>query len=116
MPCNSDYLNATKKEIAISHVACLLDELKGKPIDEKHWRGYHPSVYNKQYNADALVAELCEKLQKINVTKQSLEMQIWWRDHLSADKVRLEKEIEDRKAKDAAIKKLTAYERKVLGL
>lgn len=111
MPCNSDYMNATGKEVALSQVACLLDELNGKAeIDQAHWSGYHPRVYSKSIDGDALVAELCSKLQTEDVSKRSLEMQIWWRDHQKADKERLEREMQQQKTeaeKAAALEKLT---------
>ena len=46
-------------------------------------------------------------------------MQIWWRDHLAADKERIEKElnaIETQAEKEIALAKLTPHERKLLGL
>jgi hypothetical protein len=121
MPCNSEYMAADGKEIAISQVACLLDELDGEPINSMHWSGYHPRVYNRYSEslADALVAELCGKLQKLDVAQYSLEMQIWWRDHQKADKERLEREIQEQKEgkdRDTALAKLSPYERKLLGL
>lgn len=119
MPCNSDYLRANTKEIELSRVACLLDELDGKPIDPAHWGGYHPRVYCKSIDGDALVAELCGKLQDKDVTAYSLEMQMWWRDHQAADKLRVERELAEAKTKserDAALAKLTPHERKLLGL
>jgi hypothetical protein len=119
MPCNSDYMLATREEVALSQVACLLDELDGKPLDRSHWRGYHPAVYNRVSDADGIVSELCRRLQTVDVTKKSLEMQIWWRDHKAADKARLEREMARQKSetdKAAALSKLTDYERKLLGL
>jgi hypothetical protein len=119
MPCNSDYMDASGKEIALSQVACLLDELRGKPINREHWRGYHPAVYNKGLDGDSLVSELCAKLQNEDVTKYSLEMQMWWRDHQEADAKRLEAEMQSQKSKadrQAALEKLSPYERRLLGL
>lgn len=120
MPCNSDYMNATGKEIQLSRVACLLDELAGKKeIDRSHWAGYHPRVYNGHADGDALVLELCSKLQDVDVRKYSLEMQMWWRDHQAADKDRLEKSLakaKEMRDREAAIQKLTPYERKILGI
>lgn len=119
MPCNSEYMEATGKERAMSQVACLLDELAGNPIDKSHWRGYHPRIYNQHNDTDALVAELCEKLQQIDIAKHSFEMQMWWRDHQEADKKRLEGEIRERQVDiDAArgLEKLTDAERQALGL
>ncbi len=122
MPCNSDYLNAIPREEHLSKVACLLDELDGKGAPDPtsgNWRGYHPAVYNQTSDTDALVRELCERLQKLDVTKYSLEMQTWWRDHQRADKTRVEHEMERIKLdseKQAALAKLTPYERSLLGL
>lgn len=121
MPCNSEYMNPTGYEVAISRVACLLDELSGKECKDSWWHGYHPSVYCNVTNdlGDSLTADLCQKLQKLDVSKYSLEMQIWWRDHQKADKERVKKEIQqakDDEAKRIALEKLTPYERDLLGL
>jgi len=112
-------MEASGKEIELSRVACLLDEVDdGKPIDPSHWLGYHPKVYNRSHNGDALVAELCEKLQGKDVANYSLELQIWWRDHQKADKERLEWEIKekDAAARKEALAKLTDYEKGLLGI
>ena len=118
MPCNSDYMDASNKEIELSKVACLLDELNGQPINDASWEGYHPKIYNKDFiDGDKLVKTLCEKLQKVNVKDYSLEMQMWWRDHQKADKKRLESEITlNKNDRQKALSKLTAYERKLLNL
>lgn len=122
MPCSSSHMEASHKEVEISRVACLLDELNGKTeIEPSHWSGYHPKVYGTAMLlvADAMVSELCSRLQNVDVTKYSLEMQIWWRDHQKADKARLQKEIEAQKLRadrEAALAKLSDYERKLLGL
>ena len=119
MPCDSSHMEANGKEREMSRVACLLDELDGKPIDRDHWRGYHPVVYNKKTDDDKMVADLCMMLQRVDVTKHSLEMQMWWRDHQQADKDRIEHEMQRKKDgadRDAALAKLTDYERGLLGL
>lgn len=120
MPCNSDHLRSTHLEVEMSRVACLLDELDGKKkINRDHWDGYHPRVYSKNIDPDEMTAELCSRLQGVDVSKCSLEMQIWWRDHKAADKKRVEKELknaETAKQKKAALAKLTPHERKLLGL
>ena len=107
-------------ERELSKVACLLDELDGKKkLNRDHWRGYHPRVYSQRADADALVAELCSRLQGVDVSECSLEMQIWWRDHKEADKKRAADAIakaKTEKQKRAALKKLTPHERKLLGL
>jgi hypothetical protein len=119
MPCESGYLAANDYEVRMSRVACLLEELDGKPIDGEHWGGYHPRVYCKDPSSDEMVQELCSRLQKLDVTKYSLEMQVWWRDHQKADKERLERGIREAtelKARAEAMAKLTPYERGLLGL
>lgn len=123
MGCNSDYMNPNDAEKSASLMLCLLDELDGKKHRNKsHLDGYHPKAYMKNCSKDTLdklTVELCSKLQKVDVTKYSLELQIWWRDHQAADKARVEQELRDRlqKAdKEAALAKLTPYERKLLGL
>lgn len=119
MPCNSDYLEANNLEIEASKIVALLDELEGKPIPDDYGSGYDDRVYNQAIDLDKLTAKLCKRLQKVDVSEYSLEMQIWWRDHQKADKARLEQEqkrLTTDKQKAAALKKLTKYERKLLGL
>jgi len=125
MPCNSDYLNASGLEIELSRVLLLTQELEtGKPVDTRSsdWMGYMTEAYGKadlRAKADAAVANLCDRLKKVDVTQYSLEMQVWWRDHQAADKRREAEEKEkDKKTalRASAIKKLTPAERKALGL
>lgn len=119
MPCDSRYLQATNYEVSLSRVASLLDELDGKPITPSHWEGYHPRVYSQSVDGDALVAQLCAALQARDVSRYSLEMQIWWRDHQRADKQRVEADMQALKThqdRESAITKLTAYERQLLGV
>ena len=120
MPCDSSHMKPSTKEIELSRVACLLDELDGRPWDRSEWYGYHPTVYNKfNIDADKLVSSLCTKLQSVDVTKYSLEMQMWWRDHQEVDKKRLQQELslkQKDKDKQAALAKLTDYEKNLLGL
>lgn len=121
MPCNCDYMKPSSREIELSHVACLLNELDGKKWKRSYWEGYHPAVYCQFGSklADQMVAQLCERLQSCDVTKYSLEMQIWWRDHQEADKKRIARELREQKTtakRKAALEKLTPRERKLLGL
>jgi len=122
MPCNSDYMNATQHEINLSVVYGLLDELKIGSLPENFGTGYDKRVYNKglsKKHLDEKTKELCSKLQKIDVTKYSLEMQMWWRDNKKADAKRLQKKLNERKTakeKEKALAKLTPYERQLLGL
>lgn len=123
MPCNSDYMEATAIEIAFSRVLCLLAELDGKKWTQSQWDGYHSSVYNKVCTIEKLdtkTAELCAALRKEQAIAQySLELQTWWRDHQATDAAR-KRQAEDYKKDQSlrakALKKLTAAERKLLGL
>lgn len=124
MPCDSSHMEASLREVLMSQVCCLLDELKtGNPVDvnSAEWRGYHPRIYNKvsTRNDDALVAELCDKLTKSPIKEFSFEMQIWWRDHQKADRARIAKEKAEAQAKEErekALAKLTLADRKALGV
>jgi|688.fasta_scaffold206199_3 hypothetical protein len=122
MPCNSDYMDATPNEINLSVVYGLLDEFETGKLPSNFGDGYDNRVYNKHLpkeHLDEKTKELCSKLQTVDVSKFSLEMQIWLRDHQKADKERLEKEIaehQENKAKEIALSKLSDYERKLLGL
>lgn len=125
MACNSDYMNATKFEENFSQVLLLLDELDTGTFVNPHcsdWQGYDERVYtinHEKNELDIRVEELCSKLLKTDVSKCSLEMQLWWREHQRADVERIEEEAkqeEDEKLKEQALNKLTKKEREVLGV
>ena len=122
MGCNSDYMEPTSLEVNISVVYGLLDEIETGILPNNYGSGTDPRVYNKGFGKNLLdtkTEELCSKLQKVDVTEYSLEMQIWWRDHQIADKKRIEEEMLDSKTKsdrDALLERLTPYERKLLNL
>lgn len=64
-------------------------------------------------------ALLCKFCENNDVTGHSLELQIWWRDHLEADKVKLQAQLDKAKTdkeKEVALEKLTPNERALLGL
>ncbi len=112
MPCNSDYLDPTQTELNSLKVLSFLKELKIKT-------GKFDSMYGRKDTLDKDVQKLCSACQKIDVSKQSLELQIWWRDHQKADKKRIVKEMKlnkDNLAKEKALSKLTPYEKKLLNV
>lgn len=120
MPCDSKHLEASGYEKEISRVACFIDELAGKKWTRAEFEGYHPKVYSKcsRNLGDRLTRQLCSALRKVDVTKYSLELQIWWRDHQAADEERRrrdEKVLQDDADIKAALEKLTPRERKLLG-
>ena len=126
MPCNSDYMEPVHREREFSRVLCLLEEIDtGKPVDtnSNSWKGFHPRAYNQSFGKDVLdgsVAFLCDILSRTrDVSKYSLEMQTWWRDHKAADAARLAQERADatrESIRRKALAKLTEEEREVLGL
>lgn len=95
MPCNGDYLEPNNIEVELSKVYQLLDELNGKKLSKDYGDGFDKRVYDKGFekkDLDEKVKELCSRLKKEpNVTKYSLELQIWWRDHKKADAKRKKK-------------------------
>jgi len=115
-------MNPNQGEINLSRVLTLLDELAGAPFKERHYEGYHPNAYNgggQGIDLDECTQELCNQLQQADVTKYSLELQMWWRDHQAADKSRIQREIKkakEGKERETALAKLTDYEKELLGV
>jgi len=124
MGCRSDYLEANQGEKNLSEVLTFLEELETGVFVKKNTEGYRKDVYNRPLDdinkeLETRVPELCSKLQLVDTTKYSLELQMWWRDHKEADRLRVEKEMEEVKEgelREQAISKLTDYEKKLLGL
>ena len=124
MPCNSSYMDPTQGELNLATVLQLLDEVKTGKLIENFPDGFDNRAYGKtevdiKKELDKRTAELCKKLQKLDVTKYSLELQVWWRDHQKADKERVEKFLAKKKTnadKKKAMAKLTDYEKEILGL
>lgn len=97
MPCNCDYMEPSNREIDASKVYALLDEIRtGISVDPKTYgNGMDSRVYGKKItkeDMDSLVAELCTAISNMYYIdlrmKHSLELQMWWRDHGTADKAR----------------------------
>ena len=98
MPCRSDYLEAGPRECALSKVMTFLDELRTGKFYNDHYRGYHPDVYNKSTSQELMdnkTSELCSQLKQLDqkdIQSRSLELQIWWRDHLEGERRRQEED------------------------
>jgi len=122
MPCSSEHMKPTHKEREHSKVLSLLDELRTGVLPDTFDSGYHKKAYGNYTSDEQLnskTAKLCSKLQDEDVSKRSLEMQLWWRNHQIVDKERLKFALEqskDKEARKAALAKLTPYELKLLGL
>jgi hypothetical protein len=111
MPCNSQYLEPTAREKESAKLLVLLREI-GIHSDKIPYYGFPEYL-------DECTRILCDYCQTAKMSTESLELQIWWRDHQIADKARLEKELresEEDKAKRKALEKLTHYEKGLLGL
>lgn len=113
MPCNSDYLNPNSLEKeSIKVIKFLKSEFD---VDV----GNFDNVYGRVQTLNEDVALLCELCQNSDVSKFSLELQLWWRNHQEKDRIRLNKEIaklENAKKREIALSKLSDYEKKLLGL
>lgn len=119
MPCDASYMDSNQQEKNASRVQCLLDELDGKKWTADSWDGYHPKIYCKEFDLGDLTKQLCSRLSGIDVSKYSLEMQVWWRNHRVADKARqlkARKREKEEQEKKTALAKLTLRERRLLGI
>ena len=122
MPCDSSYQDPTSLEKNLSEVYNFLDELEDGIHRVHHGDGFDARVYNKglpKSHLDEKTAELCKKLQGLDVSKYSLELQLWWRDHQRADKARVEMDIAraaTEKERKELLSRLSPHERKLLGL
>ena len=130
MPCVSDYQEPTAAEVEHSKVLALLQELKTGKLPKYYGDGTYKEVYNKtntigdeaERPLDIKTRELCTALKTKTADEikgYSLEMQLWWREHQKADKKRAAKSkgaTKTNRIKKQALAKLTAEERKVLGV
>lgn len=126
MPCSSSHCEPTAREIELTKVYCVFDELNGLGSEPDKWKGgYHPKVYGQvisNRDADDLVAEACSRLGLLSQTALgmcSFELQMWWRDHQAADARRVGRDraravLEEKRTQGLA--KLTREEKKALGL
>ncbi len=96
MPCDSEYLEPRWDEREASRLYAINAELflgirvNPETYGNGYWNGKYATLSNmgKQYR-DAVVKRICDHLKQTrDVSKYSLEVQMWWRDHQLADKVR----------------------------
>lgn len=94
MPCRSDYMDPNHREIEVSKVLSCLDELNTGIMTTVHYDGCHPKAYMKCVTLgelNGMTDRLCNKLsqlKKTDLTTKSLELQLWWRDHLEGEERR----------------------------
>jgi hypothetical protein len=120
MPCQAEHMKPNAREVEYSKVLSCLDEIDhGEDfVRREWWRGYHPSAYSKsitQEELDCATARACDFLKSVDVRQFSLELQLWWRDHLEADQRRLDGRSHAEELQ-AALAKLTLRERVLLGV
>lgn len=118
MPC-SDHQGPWEEEEKLklgraNAVRSFLTELdsKGRTIC------YHFSQKDHDIDCARLCAMLRDRTPE-EISKFSLELQIWWRDHKRADIARIEREQLDQKNAEIrrkALQKLTAEEKRILKL
>lgn len=126
MPCRSDHMEPQPREVEMSRVLTLTDELNGKKFSKDNYSGYHPNAYCKSISQGELneaTAKLCQWLrlqeQLGKIGKYSLKLQMWWRDHKKAD---ARHDAEDKEAarlarlRKAGAKRLTKNQRLALGI
>lgn len=111
MPCNCDHMEPSQRENASREVLTHLYDL-----------GYEtekPGYYGRVETLDRDIAKLCSwcKSNPSEVSKQSLELQIWWRDHQKTDEKKKLAEIERQRkqaVREKALSKLTGEEKAAL--
>jgi len=111
MGCRSDYMEPNHREVESRKVIELMS-------DVGIFLGSVP-YYGNTHQLDSHTKSLCEFCQVNDISKYSLELQMWWRDHKLADEKRTKAEVSEAKTnKDRAelISKLSDYERGLLGL
>lgn len=113
MPCMSE--PPTEREREESRLNDLLDEIGAETTRTRQAFPNHP----RGWSLDKMARLLCEFCKSHDVTKQSLELQIWWRDHQKWDKKRKADEqaaVSRAEVRRRALAKLTKEEKKALGL
>lgn len=128
MPCNSDYLDPNAREVELKRAAGLLVfilERTGQSVTRELRETANDSYAKRDY-----VATLCSVLKRLNSKefddvvynardKQSRDLADWYEEHEAADRAREHQEKSaalDKKIKRQALSKLSAEERRVLGL
>lgn len=128
MPCNSDYMNPTKKELRLKETAEFLVFVRkktGRHVDKK-LRETSEAIYPKiDY-----VSELCYEIGNLSEDmldavvyngrdKRSRKLADWWEEHQKADKQRIvhEKKVKNLlKERSDALNRLTLREKQLLGI
>ena len=122
MPCRSDYMEPTHKEIELQRAARLLQWVYIKlevPLSEKLNK-----AADDKWCKDDFVPELCRTIRGLNETQlneivynardyTSRNLADWWEEHEAADRAREErerKEAEEKALAERAMQKITKEE------
>lgn len=111
MPCDSSHMNPTHVE---RNSATVIRHLREVGLTDRR-----ENAYGDVRRLSEDTAALCDWCKTHDVTAQSLELQIWWRDHQRADREKEYAEVlraEGERIRRRAIAKLTDDECKALGL
>jgi hypothetical protein len=117
MPCDSSHMHASQREQESARVRAFLREV-GQPAPASAQPDHY---YGNVATLDADTAALCDwcRANPEAVLGQSLELQIWWRDHQRADEKKADEAVaraRREQLKRIGLSKLTPEERKALGL
>lgn len=102
-------------------VECLLDELNGvdrSSIIRTPWKHPAANAVASLRQENSRTALLCERLRKLDVTRYSLELQLWWRDHKKWDSARVQRQLKEAAnagERDKVLDGLSQYERDLVG-
>lgn len=127
MPCNSDYLEPTRREAELQRTAKLL-------VYVAEWLGQAPADWivseasNVYARDERLVPMLCAEIQELTLNQldaimyngrkaKARDLADWWEKHQEADRQRESKEARDRERdalRQSALAKLTPAEREAL--
>jgi len=119
------YGEPTLFEHEMSRIACLRGELDGTPWLAAEWRGFHPRVYGRGLTRDqasvarAALLDSVASLSADDLAAYTLELQMWVRNERAAAEAQLAADVAAAAAaaeREAALAKLTAHDRQVLGL
>jgi hypothetical protein len=129
MPCNSDYLEPSRRERELQRAAKLIIYVSSR-LNRKVESWVIKEAKDCYASDDRSVPLLCELLGRLTEkqknmivydarNKQSRDLADWWEEHQEADRLRLKKEEEDKeilRLQKSGLQKLTTSERRALGL
>lgn len=126
MPCNTDYMESTAREIHIREAAILLVYTMNR-LDREIPDWIHDEADDMYAKDERVVAILCETLRNMEEgdrdlfiyadvrNKLSRQLMDWWEEHQDVDVQRIKKEA-NKRLKGIAMSKLNDDEKRILGL